>query len=143
MMVRINRRPSSTHLEPHPSHRLQGCVLNPSPCRICLRFAISRRPNVDQLVTAVDGQTLTLKYKDGEKKSFVSANRPIVAYVPGDKNDLKVGVKVFIISAKQPDGTLQGRSWRVGRDGSEPLEQAAQSQNALTFGASGTRCSCL
>jgi hypothetical protein len=25
MMVRINRRPSSTHLEPHPSHRLQGC----------------------------------------------------------------------------------------------------------------------
>jgi hypothetical protein len=76
--------------------------------------------NVDQLVTAVDGQTLTLKYKDGEKKSFVAANTPIVAYVPGDKNDLKVGVKVFIISAKQPDGTLQGRSWRVGRDGVTP-----------------------
>jgi Domain of unknown function (DUF5666) len=76
--------------------------------------------NVDQLVTAVDGQTLTLKYKDGEKKIFVAANTPIVAYVPGDKNDLKVGVKVFIISAKQPDGTLQGRSWRVGRDGVTP-----------------------
>ena len=27
--------------------------------------------NVDQVVTAVDGQTLTLKYKDGEKRIFV------------------------------------------------------------------------
>lgn len=76
--------------------------------------------NVDQVVTAVDGQTLTLKYKDGEKKIFVPANTPIVSYVPGDKNDLKVGAKVFIIAVKQPDGTLQGRAWRVGRDGVTP-----------------------
>jgi hypothetical protein len=26
--------------------------------------------NVEQIVTAVDGQTLTLKYKDGEKKDL-------------------------------------------------------------------------
>src|SRR5215831_10711711 len=45
--------------------------------------------NVEQVVTAVDGQTLTLKYKDGEKKIFVPANTPIVVYVPGDKSDLK------------------------------------------------------
>jgi hypothetical protein len=76
--------------------------------------------NVDERVTAVDGQTLTLKYKDGEKKIFVPTNTPIVAYVPGDKNDLKVGAKVFIIAVKQPDGTLQGRAWRVGRDGITP-----------------------
>jgi hypothetical protein len=31
--------------------------------------------NVEQVVTAVDGQTLTLKYKDGEKKSARSASR--------------------------------------------------------------------
>jgi hypothetical protein len=68
--------------------------------------------NVDQVVTAVDGQTLTLKYKDGEKKILVPSNTPIVAYVPGDKSDLKVGAKVFIIAVKQPDGTLQGRAWR-------------------------------
>src|SRR5258708_6801631 len=73
--------------------------------------------NVDQLVAAVDGQTLTLKYKDGEKKIFVPADVPIVTYVPGDKSDLKVGAKVFIIGVKQPDGTVQGRAWRVGRDG--------------------------
>jgi Domain of unknown function (DUF5666) len=76
--------------------------------------------NVDERVTAVDGQTLTLKYKDGEKKIFVPTNTPIVAYVPGDKNDLKVGAKVFIIAVKQPDGTLQGRAWRAGRDGITP-----------------------
>jgi predicted SpoU family rRNA methylase len=76
--------------------------------------------NVDQVVTAVDGQTLTLKYKDGEKKIFVAADTPIVAYVRGDNNDLKLGAKVFIAAVKQPDGTLQGRAWRVGRDGVTP-----------------------
>ena len=73
--------------------------------------------NVDQVVTAVDGQTLTLKYKNGEAKIFVPADTPIVAYVKGDNNDLKPGAKVFIAAIKQPDGTLQGRAWRVGRDG--------------------------
>jgi hypothetical protein len=76
--------------------------------------------NVEQVVTAVDGQTLTLKYKDGEKKIFVPANTPIVVYVQGDKSDLKPGAKVFIAAIKQPDGTLQGRAWRVGRDGVTP-----------------------
>jgi len=76
--------------------------------------------NVEQVVTAVDGQTLTLKYKNGEKKIFVPANTPIVAYVQGDKSDLKLGAKVFIAAIKQPDGALQGRAWRVGRDGVTP-----------------------
>ena len=43
--------------------------------------------NVERVVTAVDGQTLTLKYKDGEKKIFVPANTPIVVYVQGDRAD--------------------------------------------------------
>ena len=76
--------------------------------------------NVEQVGTAVDGRTLTMKYKDGEKKIFVPADTPIVAYVDGDKNDLKPGAKVFIVAVKQPDGTLQGRAWRVGRDGVTP-----------------------
>jgi len=76
--------------------------------------------NVEQVVTAVDGQTLTLKYKDGEKKIFVPANTPIVAYVQGDKSDLKPGAKVFIAAIKQQDGALQGRAWRVGRGGVTP-----------------------
>ncbi len=76
--------------------------------------------NIDEVVTAVDGQTLTLKYKNGEKKIFVAADTPIVAYVRGDNSDLKPGAKVFIAAVKQPDGSLQGRAWRVGRDGVTP-----------------------
>ena len=76
--------------------------------------------NVEQVVTATDGQTLTLKYKDGEKKIFVPTDTPIVVYVPGDKSDLKPGAKVFIAAIKQRDGTLQARAWRVGRDGVTP-----------------------
>ena len=34
--------------------------------------------NVEQIVSAVDGRTLTLKYKDGEKKITVPANAPTV-----------------------------------------------------------------
>src|SRR5215216_4923926 len=54
--------------------------------------------NVEQAVTAVDGQMLTLKYKDGEKKIFVPADTPIVIYEPGDKADLKPGAKAFIVA---------------------------------------------
>jgi hypothetical protein len=38
-----------------------------------------------------DGRTVTLKYKDGEKKITVGPNTPIVTYVPGDKSDIKPG----------------------------------------------------
>jgi hypothetical protein len=76
--------------------------------------------NVEHVVTAVEGQTLALKYKDGEKRIFVPANTPVVVYVQGDQSDLKPGAKVFIAAIKQPDGTLQGRAWRVGRDGVTP-----------------------
>jgi hypothetical protein len=76
--------------------------------------------NVEQIGAAVDGRTLTLKYKDGEKKIFVPADTPIVIYELGDRADLKPGAKVFIVAAKQSDGTLQGRAWRVGRNGLAP-----------------------
>jgi hypothetical protein len=77
--------------------------------------------NVEQSVAGSDGQTLTLKYKDGEKKIVVPANIPIVSYVPGDKTELKPGAKIFIAAAtKQPDGTLQAPRVNVGRDGVTP-----------------------
>jgi len=76
--------------------------------------------NVDQVGTTVDGRMLTLKYKDGEKKIFVPADTPIVIYEVGDRTDLKPGAKVFIVAVKQPDGTLEGRAWRVGRNSAAP-----------------------
>src|SRR5476651_2254288 len=50
--------------------------------------------NVEQTVTGVDGQTLTLKYKDGEKKILVTPDTMIVTYVPGDKNEITPGTKI-------------------------------------------------
>ena len=77
--------------------------------------------NVEQTVTGIDGRTLTLKYKDGEKKIIVPLDTPIVAFVPGDKSDLKAGAKIFIAAAKkQPDGTLQAARVNVGKDGLTP-----------------------
>jgi hypothetical protein len=76
--------------------------------------------NVEQIGSAANGQILTMKYKDGEKEIIVAANTVIVSYVPGDKSDIKPGAKVFVVAIKQADGTLQGRAWRIGRDGLTP-----------------------
>ena len=77
--------------------------------------------NVEQAVTGVDGETLTVKYKDGEKKIIVPPSVPIVTFVPGDKADLKPGIKIFIVAAKKlPDGTLQAARVNYGKDGLTP-----------------------
>jgi hypothetical protein len=77
---------------------------------------------VDQMVTAKDGNTLTLKYKDGEKKIVVGADCPIVTYKPGDKAELKPGAKIFIGAAtKEADGTLTFARINVGRDTPPPM----------------------
>ena len=77
--------------------------------------------NVEQSVTGVDGETLTVKYKDGEKKIIVPPSVPIVTFVPGDKADLKPGIKIFIVAAKKlPDGTLQAARVNYGKDGLTP-----------------------
>jgi hypothetical protein len=77
--------------------------------------------NVEQLVTAVDGPMLTMKYKDGEKKISVPSNATIVQFVNGDKSELKPGAKIFIAAGtKKPDGTIETGGINVGRDGITP-----------------------
>ena len=51
---------------------------------------------VAQMVKAVDGDEITVKYKGGEKKIIVLPQTRIVTFVPGDKSELKLGVKIFI-----------------------------------------------
>ena len=76
---------------------------------------------VTQMVKHVDGDVITLKYKDGEKKVVVTPQTVIVTYVPGDKGELKPGAKIFIAgAAKKEDGTLEAASISVGRDGLTP-----------------------
>jgi hypothetical protein len=76
---------------------------------------------VDSTVVGTNGQIVTVKYKDGEKKFVVPADAPIVTYVPGSRDELKPGAKIMIFNAvKQPDGTLQAAAVSVGRDGLTP-----------------------
>ena len=76
---------------------------------------------VDTIVTGTDGHTLTVKYKDGEKKIIVPPDVPIVKYVPGNKDELKPGAKIMIFAAiKQPDGTLETPNIAVGLGGLTP-----------------------
>ncbi len=72
-------------------------------------------------VTGVDGSTITVKYKDGEKKIVVPPNVPIVRYEIGSASDLKVGAAFRVLAAtKQPDGSYTAPRINVGRDGTVP-----------------------
>jgi hypothetical protein len=75
---------------------------------------------VAESVAGNDGHTLTVKYKDGEKKVVVSPETPVVTYVPGDKSDLKAGAKAIAFVKKLPDGSFQTDRVGVGRDGLTP-----------------------
>jgi hypothetical protein len=77
--------------------------------------------NVEESATSVDGQTLTLKYKNGEKKVIVTPETVVVTYNPSDKSELKSGAKIFIGAAKkQADGTLLAPRINYGKDGLIP-----------------------
>ncbi len=77
--------------------------------------------NVEETVAGVDGQTLTMKYKTGEKKVVVTPQTVIVTYNPSDKNELKPGAKIFIAAAKkQANGTLLTPRINYGKDGLTP-----------------------
>jgi hypothetical protein len=71
---------------------------------------------VDTTVTSVDGQTVMLKYKDGEKKIIIGPDAAIITNVVGDKSELKVGAGIVIAGAtKMPDGTFEATRVNVGR----------------------------
>lgn len=77
---------------------------------------------VDTTVAGVDGQVVTVKYKDGEKKVVVPPSTPIVSYSPGDKSELKPGAQIIIMGAmKQPDGSLTTPAVNVGRGVTPPM----------------------
>lgn len=72
-------------------------------------------------VAATSGDTITVKYKDGEKIVDVSPDTPIVTFVPGDTSELKPGAKVIVFAAtKTADGGLETGRIGVGRDGITP-----------------------
>jgi hypothetical protein len=77
--------------------------------------------NVETAVAGANSQTLTLKYKDGEKTLQVTPETVVVTYAPGDAAEVKPGTAIFIVAAeKQPDGSLKTARITYGKDGLTP-----------------------
>jgi hypothetical protein len=75
---------------------------------------------VETTVGGMEGPVLTVKYKQGdkvdEKKIIVGADAVIMAYVAGNKSELKPGANIAINAAiKKPDGSLEANRINVGR----------------------------
>lgn len=72
---------------------------------------------VESTVAGKDGETLMVKYKDGEKKIVVTPTTVISAVAPADKSELKAGANIIIMAfEKQPDGSVLGKTFYVGRN---------------------------
>jgi hypothetical protein len=86
-------------------------------------FAWDGRPNstmtngyVADMVQSKDGDTLMVKYKDGEKKIIVTKDTAIAAAAPADRAELKAGAQIIIFGwDKQPDGSVLAKVMYVGR----------------------------
>jgi hypothetical protein len=71
---------------------------------------------VESAVKGKDGETLTVKYKDGEKKIVVTPETVIAAAAPGSKDELKAGAQIIIMASdKQADGSVLAKVMYVGR----------------------------
>ena len=71
-------------------------------------------------VKEVDGRTLTVSYKGGEKKLAVPDGTPIVIFGPATKADLKLGATVFVPAKRGADGALSAETVVVGTNGVTP-----------------------
>jgi hypothetical protein len=70
---------------------------------------------VDSQVAAKDGQTITVKYKDGEQKVLLTPATEITTGARKSAADLKPGKKILVFAAKKlPDGTLEAPNISFG-----------------------------
>jgi len=80
------------------------------------------KSTVGGTVSNEEGSTLTLSYKDGSKKIEVTSETVIVSYLPGSKDELKPGARIYIPAAtRQADGTLMTVRINVGRGIAPPM----------------------
>ncbi|AYD04671.1 hypothetical protein [Neorhizobium sp. NCHU2750] len=75
---------------------------------------------VANAVKSVDGHTLTVTYKGGEKKISIPEGTPVVTFAPAEVADLKSGATVFIPSEKASDGSISTSRVVVGTNGVVP-----------------------
>lgn len=76
---------------------------------------------VDTTVAGVDGQVLRVRYKGGEQRIVVGPDALIMAYVIGDRSELKPGANIAINAAsRRVDGLLEASRVNVGRGDIRP-----------------------
>lgn len=76
--------------------------------------------NVANVVEMGKERVLTVQYKGGEKKVVVPESAVVVAFTPAERGELKPGASVFLISQRQPDGSLTAARVNVGLNGQVP-----------------------
>jgi hypothetical protein len=77
--------------------------------------------NIENQVVSNDGQTLMVKYKDGDKKIIVPANIQVVMFAPAAVADIKPGQKFFVPRGKKlDDGAIEAGAIVVGSNGVDP-----------------------
>ena len=77
--------------------------------------------NIENQVVSNDGQTLMMKYKDGEKKIIVPPDTEVVMFVPAATSDIKAGQKFFVPRGKKlEDGTVESGFLIIGSKGVDP-----------------------
>jgi len=77
--------------------------------------------NIESQVVSNDGQTLVMKYKDGEKTIIVPANVEVVMFVPATVADIKAGEKFFVPRGKKlPDGAVEAGVIIINSRGVDP-----------------------
>jgi len=70
---------------------------------------------VDTQIAGKDGETLTVKYKDGEQKVLITPATEITAATRKSAADLKPGQKISVFAAKKmPDGMLEAPNISFG-----------------------------
>ena len=77
--------------------------------------------NVTHAVQGVDGQTVTLAYKGGEKTVTISADTPVVSVIDATPADLVADAPVFIATPAEQDGKLAKGFVAVGKGAVPPM----------------------
>jgi hypothetical protein len=77
--------------------------------------------NVARMKTSGATRTLSLKYAGGEQTVVVPPGIPIVKLEPGDRSLVVPGAHVFVVAAKQADGTLLAQRLVVGKGMAPPM----------------------
>ena len=75
---------------------------------------------VDNTVASVNGQVVMVKYKGGEQKIVVEPSAAIITFLPGNREELKVGASVAVNGIAKTATVVEATRVVVGRDGLVP-----------------------